>query len=315
MIRTIGLTIALLLLAGLAMAEPPTVELKRQVYVKGPNVTLGDIAEIAGDGAPYLKAIKVATAAMPGATRRLNAAIVRLRIEHAGLDPKNIIFRGPSLVHATTLSLDVSAEVLAASLRNFIEAEMPWAPDQATVDVLPPAQGLVVSDGEIDIRWRPNPVYNYLGAGSFRGEILVDGRVERRFYARAHIEAYDDVVVASRGLSRGERITASNVRLEKRALSRLTQGVYFSPEDLRGFVARTSIRQGQLVTERKVSPPELVKRNQLVIVETSIGTLTVQAQAKALNAAVVGDIVLCESTGTGQEYSGMLRSDGVVVVN
>lgn len=309
-----NLTITVLLLSGFAFADPAVVALKDTAYVKGPTVTLGDVADIEGEDAAYLESIELTSAALPGATRRLNAAVIYSRLEQAGVFAEEVELRGPDIVSATTIHLELTPEMIGGDLRGFIEAEMPWEPGQAVIDVVPPAQGLSVSDGHVEFRWRTSPGYEFLGNGSFRGEVLVDGRVEQSFYAKAAIEAYGEVVVASREISRGERLSSANLKLDQRALSSTGPGVYFSLSELEGLVAKSSIMRGQVVVDRKVEAPMLIKRNQIVTVETRLGSLVVQAQAKALDAGAAGDFIALESVSSERELSGLVRADGTVLV-
>lgn len=312
--RAVNVSLVFLMACGATFADPAVVALRESVYVSGPTVTLGDVADIEGDDAAYLASIELTSAALPGATRRLNSAVIYSRLEQAGVFPEEVDLRGANLVSATTIHLELTPEMIAGDLRGYVEAAMPWDADQATVDVYPPAQGLVVSDGHVEFRWRTNPGYDYLGNGTFRGEVLVDGQVEQSFYAKASIEAYADVVVASRDISRGERLTRANLELDKRALSSVGRGAYFEFEDLSGLVAKATIIRGQTVSDRKVEAPILIKRNQIVTVETRLGALTVQAQAKALDSAAAGETLLLESLSSERELSGVVRADGTVEV-
>lgn len=312
--RAISLTAIFVLGSVTALADPAVVALRENVYVKGPTVTLGDVATIDGEDAEYLASIELTSAALPGATRRLNSAVIYSRLEQAGVFPEEVDLRGANLVSATTIHLELTREMIGGDLRDFIQDEMPWDADQATIDVYPPSQGLVVSDGHVEFRWRTNPGYDFLGNGSFRGEVLVNGEVEQSFYAKASIEAFADVVVATRDISRGERLTSANIGLDKRALSSVGRSAYFDADQLSGLVAKATMIRGQVVTDRKVEAPILVKRNQIVTVETKLGALTVQAQAKALGSAAAGDMLVVESPSTKREMSGVVRPDGTVVV-
>lgn len=304
---------ALVFAFGLAEAED-TIRLRKEVYVKGPRVLLGDVAEVTGENAEFLSVIEVSPAALPGGTKRLNAALLYSRLRQAGVDIETIDIQGNTRVNATTLSLEITSGMLAQDLERFIAVDMPWDPAQTTVHVVPPARGYVVSDGDLELRWTPNPQYRYLGNGTFKGEILIDGNVERTVYAKARIESYGDVVVASKDISRMEATTTRNLRLEKRSLSTLERGVFFSLQDLKGYVARSTIFAGQVLTSRKVIIPKLVKRNQIITVKTTLGALTVSTQARAMSDAAAGDTLICRGIASDEKFVGVLREDGIVIV-
>lgn len=309
--RRIGRVVTAMLAASVACAD--TVTLRSEAFVTGPSVRLGDIAEIRGENAAALAQIEIMPAASPGSVKRLSAGIVSSRLHAEGFGP-DVRVEGASSVTATTAHLEVTRGMLAEDLRAYILREMPWDIDAAMVDIVPPAGDFRVPDGNVTIEWTADPQYRYLGQGSFRGEIRVDGRVEQALYAKANVAAYADVVVAIQPISRGDRISPANVRLEKRELSALKEGAYFDLRDVMGMVAKSTIQPGQPLSDRRLALPVLVKRNQYVPVETRVGALVVRGQARALQDGAAGDFINCENTGSKQQFTGVVRADGVVEV-
>lgn len=308
------LVLAAILLGGCLSAPGDTLMLKEEAFVRGPNVLLGEVALIDGTLAPELSALELGSAALPGDSRRLHASLVEARIRNAGIDMDGIEVRGAAAVKATTLHFEVTRDMIAASLREFIELEMPWPLRDTEIDIYPTAYQFRVPDGVIDIDWRANPQYGYLGTGAFRGELLVDGEVQKRFTLKASVEAYGDVVVAATDIARGNPLSPGALRTEKRALSKLDRGVFTHVGELAGYVARTTIFPGQEITSRRVKPQILVDRNQIVIVQMRAGTLEVQTQARAMTPGAAGDTIICANINSGEKFQGIVRSDGVVVV-
>jgi flagella basal body P-ring formation protein FlgA len=289
------------------------ITLKTEAYVGGPTITLGDIALIKGPDSELLKTIEIGPAASPGSFRRVDAALIQSKIQHAGFDAAEFELSGRRTT-VKTLSLDVKKGMIAENLRRFIQKEMPWDSNLTLIDVTPPSKGFTVSDGEIDFVWKPNPQYNYLGHGSFRGELVVDGIVEKSFYAKANIETYQPVLVATTSIARGESLSDSNTRLEKKELSSLNADVFFSLTELEGSVARSSIFQGQVLNRKKVVPKTIVKRNQIIPVETRIGGIRISSRGLALKDGSAGEILTCRNLGSKTEFTGILQKNGVLLV-
>ncbi|MCP4639011.1 MAG: hypothetical protein GY851_01185 [bacterium] len=149
---TLALLFALMLFGNVVRAEDmivvrgDMVEVRDEVYVKGPKVLLGDVAEIRGENAEALASVELSTAALPGMSKRLDAALVLARINNAGIDAEGVAVTGARSVVANTLHLELTREMMAEDLRRYIEFEMPWNPQDTTVDVAPPAQDVVVPD-------------------------------------------------------------------------------------------------------------------------------------------------------------------------
>lgn len=295
-------------------AQGDTVTLLDEVYVKGPKLLLSDIADIRGENVARLADIEVAPAAQPGALRRVNAAFVRSRMRAAGIDEEIVDVVGARQVTAKTMYLDVTRDMIADDLRRFIEREMPWDHDDTIIEIARPPQDYVVPDGVVEFRWRPNPQYGYLGTGSIRGELLVDGQVEKTFYTRATVQTYGEVVVAATDLRRGDVLSHRTLRLEKHDLTKLGRGAFFNIADLEGQLAKSSILEGQVVTNRRVMPPTLVERNQVVVVETRVGALTIQTRAKVQEDGIEGEMVRCINMNSKEEFMGRVGADGTVHV-
>jgi flagella basal body P-ring formation protein FlgA len=297
------------------VALADTITIHDEVYVKGPKVLLGDVAKIEGEHQTLLEKIVLAPAALPGNTRYFDAALVQSRLRQAGIESDNIEVKGSRRSQATTLFLEITPGMIAEDLRNYVNTEMPWNPAVTTVDVTQPTQGYIVSDGDVRFRWKTNPQYDYLGQGTFHGEVLVDGKVERSFYTRAQIETYADVVIAKSDIGRGDLLGQHNLMLQKREISKLERGAKFRLEELEGQVAKIALLPGQVVTGRKVAPRRLIKRNQMVDVQTKIGSLTIYSKAQALNDGAAGDLVTCRSLHSKEEFMGILRKDRVVIID
>ena len=293
-------------------ASADTIMLKTEAYVKGPMVTLGDIAEIAGDNAEQLAALEVGSAAAPGASKRIDSALLKMRLNGAGASGVDI--QGAPSVVATTLSLDVSREVLTDDLRTFIQTQLPWDGAETTIDILDGPDPVTVPEGEVAVRWMPAPQYRWVGLGTFRGDVEVDGKVKRTVFAKANIEAYAEVLVCAHDVPRGKAIEATDLRFEKRALSQQKGDTVQDLDVAVGMIARDNLLMGETLSRRSLVPKQLVKRNQLVSVEAKAGALVVRSRAKALDNGGAGDVVRLMNPESKAEFQGRVRDDGAIEV-
>ncbi len=303
-----GLTAAFIAVA----ASADTIMLKTEAYVKGPMVTLGDIADISGPNAEQLGALEVSSAATPGASKRIDSALLKMRLNGAGAN--GIEVRGPMSVLATTLSLDLSREVLTDDLRTFIQTQLPWNDAETIIDILDEPDAVTVPEGEVVVKWMASPQYRWLGQGAFRGDVEVDGKVKRTVFAKANIEAYAEVLVCAADIPRGKQVSATDLRFEKRALSRQKGDGVQDLDEVVGMIARDSMLMGETVSRRSLASKQLVKRNQLVSVEAKAGKLVVRSRAKALDNGGAGDVVRLTNPDSKAEFQGRVRPDGSVEV-
>ena len=304
--------IALLFVVSPCFATSLT--LREEAYVRGPSVRLGDVAVIHGDGAEALADIELGSAAMPGQSKHLNASIVTARIQSAGVDVSGIEVDGARQVRATTLHQEISPQALADSLAQFIEEEMPWDPKRTEVDVPLPRQTVIVPEGDLEINWRPTRRYDYLGRGTFKGAVYIDGRMEDSLLMQVEIESYDNVLVAARDIPRGNPVSPNDVEVQRLPLSQVDLSALRAEHEAVGLIAKKTIFPGQVITERNVTPPTVVKRNQMVPVEVRSGGLKISTRARAMTDGRVGDMVICVSPESKEQFQGVVRADGVVVV-
>ena len=313
--RKFTLIIALLgimLSATTSLAE--TVTLKEVAYVSGPKIYVGDLAEIEGDNAAFLASIEVTTAAHPGATKQVYASLIASRLRNAGAKAEKLDMKGAQRVKTTTLFDVVTRHDLVNSLKQHIEGKMPWSVDQAIIDIPLPKDDVMVSEGNIDIKWRTKPSFNYLGQETFKGTISVEGNEQRTIYLRSHIDAKQEIVFTARDILRGAPVSPADLELRTRPMSTVPSSAILSIEDAVGMIARKTIFPNQPLTTRHVEPRTVVKRNQLVPVEMKVGALRVQTRAQALSNARAGDFILLQNPGNKQQFQGVVRADGVVIV-
>ena len=99
-------------------------------------------------------------AASPGAVKRINASLLRSRLVSSGYDVQQFEITGAENVNATTLSIELSKEMLVYYLLRFFVSEMPWDATDATVDIEMPSAGLTVPEGDVALEWSPTPLYS-----------------------------------------------------------------------------------------------------------------------------------------------------------
>lgn len=303
-------------LCGAAEASD-VIKLKEEAFVKGPMMTLGEIADIEGDNADFLSTVEIGTAAAPGVSKRIDATMLEARVRTTTKSDIDFSIAGAAAVRATTLHTEIPSEMIADDLRRFIESEMPWNPAEAEISVTPPAQNLMLPQGDIEFQWQPATNYRYLGITSFRGSLLVDGEVKKTFLCKAQVESYGDVIVAASNIARGVPVSLTDIQVERRPLSTLKDTGFTDPAELTPCITTKPIMAGQVIPRSSVQARTAIAKRQLVTVETRAGGLAIRTQAQALTDAAVGEAVTCinpSSKETRQTFVGIVRADGTVVV-
>ena len=291
-----------------------TITLRAESFVKGPVILLGDIAVIEGERADLLSAVEVGAAPQPATAKRFNVAMLGSRLKTAGFDPVSLEINGAATASVTTMSNEIPRAALVESLRDYVLASMPWKVEDAEIDIPQPFDDIVVPDGTVAINWRANPQYRFIGSGGFRGDVTVDGKLERTIMLRANINAYGEVLIAKSEIQRGTPARPESFEVRKELLGTGSADRIADASLIKGQIAKKTIFPGQPVKSGDFEAPRVVKRSQIVNVETRAGALLIQSQAIAMNDARIGDVLMCSNPGSKQEFQGVVRSDGTVVV-
>jgi flagella basal body P-ring formation protein FlgA len=130
--------------------------------------------------------------------------------------------------------------------------------------------------------------------------------------ATADIEA--DVLVATRDLTRGARVSAADVAAKRVKLDPATMGALFDPEAAVGKTLERNIREGTPLRETYLSSPKLVNDGDMVTVVATSGSLTVTTIAQAKEDGDRGQWIRVENTQSNKTFNARVVSPGRVVV-
>ncbi|MFA6548593.1 MAG: flagellar basal body P-ring formation chaperone FlgA [Candidatus Margulisiibacteriota bacterium] len=141
---------------------------------------------------------------------------------------------------------------------------------------------------------------------------------EGRFFVRAKVEAFKNIVYARGLIRRGGAITLDDLAMEKRDIAMLPPGFFSEREPLRGMEAKTTIPKGSTLFEWMVKKVPLIRRGDEVMILLKGEGLLVKAKGVALMEGSLNDrIKVQRQTGTNSSKTleGVLISPKEVEVN
>ncbi|MGE5572357.1 MAG: flagellar basal body P-ring formation chaperone FlgA [Bacteroidota bacterium] len=300
--------------------ERVRIEISSPAEVRRAVIRLGDIARIggeaagcAGDVAARLRDIEIGQAPLPGQERTLSLAIVRVRLRQAGFDPDDMVITSPTTIVVRTRAATVAADVIAAAVRNFIEAKMPWGKREAEVAVLLGTnEDVLVPEGDVSLEVEALPTTRFIGNTSVKVTVLVDGAPYRVFPVRLRVDVAKAVVVAARTIQRHETIASSDVRIETRDLARMPQDVAFDLAAVVGMRASHTIPAGRPVAGSSVEPLPVVRRGELVTIEAVLAGVVVASPGEALEDGCEGARIRVRNVASGTIIRAVVISSKVV---
>ncbi len=151
--------------------------------------------------------------------------------------------------------------------------------------------------------------------GSVSVGVRCDGAKPWKIYVQANIREYREVAVARRALARGDRLTAGDITLERRDVSRLAGRYVTDASRLLGREASQTIREGALILPGMFRAPRVVKRGQTVTLLAGSRGFEVRMPGKALADGVEGARIRVRNSRSKRIVEGRVLAGGVIRVD
>jgi len=303
LMRMICLVAIVALLAAAPALAATSIALCAHAIVSGPQVRLGEVADIAAGGPDSdaeWAAIVVGAAPLPGNTHTIARAQVITHLRKSGADMNAVDLSGARSVAVTRAAAIVSGDELAAAGKAALEAQ---APDDVTPEITcsrRPAD-LTVPEGTVELKAEAgNGPPGGLRTVSIA--VLVDGRLQRRALVTYAVKLWADVLVAKAFTARHADLDPAAFAVERRDIALLRGLPLRSPEELAGKRASRAIPINAVVTDAQVEEPPVINRGDLVAVTVRSGAVTVTTQAVALGEARMGDAVRLRQPESKQQF-------------
>ncbi|MEQ8207863.1 MAG: flagellar basal body P-ring formation chaperone FlgA [Woeseia sp.] len=129
-----------------------------------------------------------------------------------------------------------------------------------------------------------------------------------KVYVPVNIVVTETVLVLTSNLPRGHTLSASDLKREKRDVSRLPGGYLASIEEAVGHRLKQSLRAGNIVTPATVQAELLIRRGQTVTLNAATDAINIRMTGKALMDGALNQRIRVENTSSGRVVEGLVRS-------
>lgn len=133
-------------------------------------------------------------------------------------------------------------------------------------------------------------------------------------YTSAIISIYQDVIVLSQPIKRGDFYTKSILQLEKREISSLRSGFFTSPENIINKQATRNLSLNTVVTQSNITEPKLIKRGEKVTIKINSPNLEISVTGIALMDGVKNQNIRIKNIKSKQIVQATVVKQGQVVV-
>lgn len=275
---------------GLAEGALPT--LRGDVVVAGDVVRFGDLVS---DAPAEIAATPVFQAPALGALGTIQVARILMTAQALGL--REVETAGREEVTVTRAARRVGQDAIAAALAARIAERAGLSADEIEIgfDGAPPT--LLVAPDVTDAVALADLAYDP-ATQRFSGTAYVGpSEAERRAQAPVSGVARRvvEVAVLVREVSRGEAVSASDYRVERRAAEHVPADARLQGLDLEERVARRTLAAGAALRQADLERPVLVSRNDAVLMVYERGALTLTLRGRARQAGARGDVIDVEN--------------------
>lgn len=129
------------------------------------------------------------------------------------------------------------------------------------------------------------------------------------------IKLLNKVVVTRHPIALGTLLKAEDLQLKEIDTLKLFQATFDDPKALVGFVAKRTLRSGEVLSSNVIESRKLIRRNQKILAVASMPGLNVTAEAIALSDGKMGDWIQARNTHSQRIVEGKVESEGRISIN
>jgi flagella basal body P-ring formation protein FlgA len=214
--------------------------------------------------------------------------------------------------NASTLNSQFLSNQIKTSVASQINSIIPG---RIIVDIRSiPYQNIDIPKGNLKIDVSVNTRY-FTPTTIARVLILVDDKEITEFGVPVRIQVWDRVWVAADTINRGETLSASNIKIENKEISLVTEKVVREDTILEGNLIRKTFVPGEVIDKRFIeSIPTIMKSSQVsLIFKTQL--ITVNLPGEALDNGKLGDYIKVRNKNYKKDYIGKVIGANMVLIN
>ncbi len=217
-----------------------------------------------------------------------------------------------SSVHAEQIAYQNHASILDAS-RNYILKKTSKSLDtEPDITVSRLDARLLLPECMSELETFSSPTEKFIGHTTVGVRCLAPK--PWTIYVQAHITAYTDALIATRGMHRGEQLSASDFTLKRMDLGSLPINYLDQPEQAKGLVLKRSVQRGSVLIASILEAPKLVHRGQKVSLLAIRNGIQVRSRGQSLSDGVSGQRVKVKNLRSNRVIEGIVIDKGIVEV-
>lgn len=278
------------------MANAISVQVGTAVFVRGPQITLGDLAEISGAEearCEFLRSLPLGPSPLPGERFVWTAQMLGTRLASTGADFSGINWQTPPALTITAGSQTVRAEQLKTVAAEAIRQLLGPAADSGniTIDAASEVRDLLVAEGSMKLSAALPSGVHYAAPTTVAVRVDIQDRPPVTILISYDVRLYRNIVIVGKEIGAHEMILPESLHLERLEAGRLSAGYFTDLAEVAGHAAKRPLAPGMVITKSMLEKPVLIKRGAMVVILAKSGMLQVTAQGEALQDGRNGQLI------------------------
>ncbi len=297
MIKRIWLTVvAMILFCTVAQAKSIAITVAAEPLVRGPMLTLGELAAITGDDAveiEHFRRIALGSAPPPGGKLTLTREMLGMRLAASGADFANVIWEVPAAIVITTGSQTVKSADLLIAAGKQLERQLSRPGENDTVTIVPatnPAD-ILAPLGNIELKAEIPYGFRFNAITTVHVAIYADEKLFTTVVVKYNIRKKERVVVTYQDIPARQILTQSDLTYSQADTGRLATGYLTDINQAIGLITRRALAAGTVLNDSFLDKPVIVKRGSLITIVAKGEQFEVSANGKALQDGSAGQII------------------------
>jgi flagella basal body P-ring formation protein FlgA len=220
-------------------------------------------------------------------------------------------FAPPARANGTQL---VAKESVEMAIRRHTLQYGPWKADNLELRLLP-FQPVALPAGAVSYRVLQPTVFGAGGVQNFFIAADIAGKEEAKFWVKAEIRVFAQVIVAAVPLARQELINAKDLRLERREIIARASRPFTGVDDVVGKQPTRNIEANEIITHNSLERPIAMKRGSPVTLLFDSGSLHVETAGVAEEVGKIGDLIQVKNPSSGKVLRGVVLDSRNVRLN
>lgn len=300
-----------------AVADPLIIRLTDTATVVGPNISVGEVADLIGEGNGNLERVRrliVGKAAPAGDTANITQQYIKICLRREGFSLSDFDFEGADVSKVLTQSQEFYLSTLLPEIKKFVLKQVREESGNVDVKLAGQDKKIILPAGKIECNFRPAFASIYEGSVILTAELEINDLLQKVLPLRVDIEIFHPAVVTTRRVEKGDKFTADNVALVRTPTSKILLGSLSQLNYVMGRTAAVPLIPGVVLRVSDIFDPPAIVHGSIVQAIVQYGNVELRVDARAIEDGKAGDNIRVENTESHKVLKGKVLDEKTVLI-